>query len=294
MSLPVRNLGRNGPEVNAVGLGFMSLGGIYGSRDSLEHKVSFLEHAHAAGQRFWDTADMYLDSEDAVGEWVKRSGNRNDIFIATKFGIQYDPSSGDYNLKIRSDPEYVREACEKSLKRLNTTIDLYYCHRIDGVTPIEKTIKAMVELKNAFATDIEWPTIDLLNTCRELGIAVVAYSPIGRGVLSGQIKTFDDLPENDFRRGLPKYALENFPNIVRLTDGFNKVAQAHGRTSAQVAIAWLLAQGLDIIPIPGTRSTSRMDENNAAVLVKLTEHEVQELRELVDRTEIPGQRYSGA
>jgi hypothetical protein len=152
MSLPVRNLGRNGPEVNAVGLGLMSLGGIYGSRDSLEHKVSFLEHAHAAGQRFWDTADMYLDSEDAVGEWVKRSGNRNDIFIATKFGIQYDPSSGDYNLKIRSDPEYVREACEKSLKRLNTdTIDLYYCHRIDGVTPIEKTIKAMVELKKYIA-----------------------------------------------------------------------------------------------------------------------------------------------
>jgi aryl-alcohol dehydrogenase-like predicted oxidoreductase len=147
---------------------------------------------------------------------------------------------------------------------------------------------------SAFATDIEWPTIDLLNTCRELGIAVVAYSPIGRGVLSGQIKSFDDLPENDFRRGLPKYAPENFPNIVRLADGFNKVAQAHGRTSAQVAIAWLLAQGLDIIPIPGTRSTARMDENNAAVLIKLTEHEVQELRELVNRTEIPGQRYSGA
>lgn len=145
-TLPVRPLGRNGPEVTAVGLGLMSLGGIYGSQDSLDYKVSFLEHAHAAGQRNWDTADMYVDSEDAVGEWVKRSGNRKDIFLATKFAIQWDPEAGD--IKVRSDPEYVKEACAKSLKRLNTDyIDLYYCHRIDNVTPIEKTIEAMVELK---------------------------------------------------------------------------------------------------------------------------------------------------
>lgn len=147
---------------------------------------------------------------------------------------------------------------------------------------------------SAFATDIEWPTIDLLNTCRELGIAVVAYSPIGRGILSGEIKSFDELPANDFRRGLPKYSSENFPNILKMVDGFAKVAKAHGSTSAQIAIAWLLAQGLDIIPIPGTRSTARMDENNAAARVKLTEQEVKELRELVDRTEIPGHRYAGA
>lgn len=146
---------------------------------------------------------------------------------------------------------------------------------------------------SAFATDIEWPTIDLLNTCRELGITIVAYSPIGRGVLSGQIKSFDDLPEKDFRRWLPKYAPENFPNIVKLADGFAKVAEKHGNTSAQVAIAWLLAQGLDIIPIPGTRSTARLDENNAAALIQLTEEEVKELRELVNQTEIPGHRYAG-
>lgn len=146
MSLPVRTLGRNGPEVTAVGLGLMSLGDAYGSQDSMEHKVSFLEHAHAAGQLFWDTADMYGESEDAVGEWIKRSGNRDDIFLATKFAILYNPATGD--VKIRSDPEYVRNSCEKSLKRLNVdTIDLYYCHRIDDVTPIEKTIEAMVELK---------------------------------------------------------------------------------------------------------------------------------------------------
>lgn len=146
MSSPLRTLGKNGPQVNAVGLGLMSLGGMYGSAGSLDEKVAFLDHAHATGQRFWDTADMYLDSEDVVGEWVKRNpGKRDDIFLATKFGMQYTPGSPH---TIRSDPEYVKEACEKSLKRLGVaTIDLYYCHRVDGVTPVEKTIEAMVELK---------------------------------------------------------------------------------------------------------------------------------------------------
>lgn len=146
MSLPTRSLGRNGPQVPAVGLGLMSLGSIYGSAGSLEDKVAFLEHAHSIGARFWDTADLYFDSEDAVGEWVKNSGNRNDIFLATKFAIQYDVATGTQT--VRSDPEYVKASCEKSLKRLGVeTIDLYYCHRVDGVTPIEKTIEAMVELK---------------------------------------------------------------------------------------------------------------------------------------------------
>lgn len=145
MSLPLRTLGRNGPQVNAVGLGLMSIGGIYGAAQSVQEGIAFLDHAHATGQRFWDTADLYLTSEDIVGEWIKKSGKRNDIFLATKFGIQRTPE-GAYN--GRSDPEYVKSACEKSLKRLNIdTIDLYYCHRVDGVTPIEKTIEAMVELK---------------------------------------------------------------------------------------------------------------------------------------------------
>jgi aryl-alcohol dehydrogenase-like predicted oxidoreductase len=146
MSLPTRSLGRNGPQVPAVGVGLMSLGSIYGYAGTLEDKVAFLEHAHSIGARFWDTADMYLDSEDAVGEWAKKSGNRKDIFLATKFAIQYDAATSAMN--VRSDPEYVKAACEKSLKRLGVeTIDLYYCHRVDGVTPIEKTVEAMVELK---------------------------------------------------------------------------------------------------------------------------------------------------
>lgn len=145
MSVPLRTLGRNGPQVPAVGLGLMSIGGIYGPAGSREELVAFLEHAHANGQRFWDTADMYGDSEDIVGEWFQHSGKRDDIFLATKFACQYDAQKG---LIVRSDPEYARAACEKSLKRLGVdTIDLYYCHRADGVTPIEKTIEAMVDLK---------------------------------------------------------------------------------------------------------------------------------------------------
>ncbi|KAJ6124960.1 Aldo/keto reductase [Penicillium samsonianum] len=324
MSLPTRSLGRNGPQVPAVGLGLMSLGSIYGSAGSLEDKVAFLEHAHSIGARFWDTADLYFDSEDAVGEWVKNSGNRNDIFLATKFAIQYDVATGTQT--VRSDPEYVKASCEKSLKRLGVeTIDLYYCHRVDGVTPIEKTIEAMIELKNQgkikhlglsecsaatlrrahavhpiaayqveyspFALDIESSTTDILTTCRELGIAVIAYSPVGRGILTGQIQSFSDIPENDFRRILPKYAQEHFPKILELVQGLKDVANNHASTPAQVAIAWLLAQGSDVIPIPGTKSIKNLDENTNSVFLNLTDTELQDIRALIARTEISGSRY---
>lgn len=145
MPLPLRTLGRDGPQVPAVGLGFGSLGGFYGPAGTLDEKVALLDHAHATGLRFWDMADIYGDSEDVVGEWIKRSGKRDDIFLATKFSLERQP---DGRHTFRTDPEYVKAACEKSLQRLGVdTIDLYYCHRVDGVTPIEKTIEAMVELK---------------------------------------------------------------------------------------------------------------------------------------------------
>jgi aryl-alcohol dehydrogenase-like predicted oxidoreductase len=145
MSLAVRTLGRDGPQVSAVGLGLGSIGGFYGSAGTTNERVALLDHANATGLRFWDMADVYLDSEDVVGEWIKRSGNRDDIFLATKFGLL---RQADGTHKFRSDPEHVKTACEKSLQRLGVnTIDLYYCHRVDGVTPIEKTIEAMVDLK---------------------------------------------------------------------------------------------------------------------------------------------------
>jgi aryl-alcohol dehydrogenase-like predicted oxidoreductase len=145
MPLPLRALGQDGYQIPAIGLGFGSLSGFYGPAGTLDERVALLEHAHATGSHFWDMADVYGDSEDVVGEWVKRSGKRNDIFLATKFALQRRPEGGH---TFRSDPEYVKIACEKSLQRLGVdTIDLYYCHRVDGVTPIEKTIEAMVELK---------------------------------------------------------------------------------------------------------------------------------------------------
>lgn len=145
MSVSLRTLGRDGPQVNAVGLGLMSIGGVtYGEAGPLEETVAFLDHAHSTGQRFWDTADRYGNSEYIISEWFKRSGKRSDIFLATKFGLVH----GSAGLEIRSDPEHIKASCEKSLKRLGIdTIDLYYCHRVDGKTPIEKTIETMVELK---------------------------------------------------------------------------------------------------------------------------------------------------
>ncbi|KAJ5090495.1 aldo/keto reductase [Penicillium argentinense] len=324
MSQPLRTLGHNGPQVTAVGLGLMSIGGIYGEATSLDEGVAFLDHAHATGQRNWDTADIYGSSEDVVGEWVRRSGKRDDIFLATKFAAQRTPDGK--NMTIRSDPEYVYEACEKSLKRLNVeTIDLYYCHRVDGVTPIEKTVEAMVELKkqgkirylglsevsantlrrahaihpisalqieySPFALDIESPNSDILDTCRELGVAVVAYSPIGRGLLTGQITSLADLPESDFRRLLPKYSSENFPRIRELVQGLEEVAGAH-ETSPHSGGHRLV--GSDIIPIPGTRTTARMDENTASARVQLSGEEVERIRALASRTEVIGNRYPDA
>lgn len=145
-----------------------------------------------------------------------------------------------------------------------------------------------------FATDIESHDVNLLNTCRELGVTIVAYSPIGRGILTGQIRKFDDIPEDDFRRTLPKYAAQNFPLILNLVQGLREVGEAHNKTPGQVAIAWLLAQGPDIIPIPGTRSSERMDENNESCKFQLTEKEVESIRGLVKSTVVPGERYSGS
>ncbi|CRG86629.1 hypothetical protein PISL3812_03639 [Talaromyces islandicus] len=326
MSLPLRTLGRDGPQVSAVGLGFGSLGGFYGPPGTLDERVALLDHAYAAGLRFWDMADIYGDSEDVVGEWVKRSGKRDGVILSTKFGLQRQL---DGIHSYRSDPEYVRAACEKSLQRLGVdVIDLYYSHRVDGVTPIEKTIEAMVELKkqgkirhlglsevsastlrrahavhpiaalqmeySLFTLDIESSTSEVLKTCRELGVTVVAYSPIGRGVLTGQFQSHADIPQTDLRRMLPKYSEENFPKILELVEALKDVASVHGSTPAQVALAWLLAQGQDIIPIPGTKSTARMNENAASARLQLSEEEVQKIRTLTERTEIKGSRYSAA
>ncbi|KAL4922874.1 NADP-dependent oxidoreductase domain-containing protein [Aspergillus aurantiobrunneus] len=347
MSLPLRPLGRNGPQVSPIGLGFGSLSGFYGPPGTVDERVALLEHAHATGLRFWDLADIYGDSESVVGEWAKRSGKRNDVFIATKFGLQRKP---DGRHTFRSDPDYVKEACDQSLQRLGVdTIDLYYCHRVDGVTPIEKTVEAMVQLKKSvhllktckqaipnlsairqgkiqhlglsevsaatlrrahavhpiaaiqmeyslFTLDIESAGSEILKTARELGITVVAYSPIGRAILTGQFQSPADIPKGDLRHMYPKYAEEeNFPKVMKLVQGLEKIARARGNTTAaQVALAWLLAQGPEIIPIPGTKSAWRMEENAASAFVELSGREVQEIRGLAEQADIQGTRYPAA
>ena len=329
MSVPKRHLGVNGPLVNAVGLGCMSIGGAYSAKKSEEESLALLDRAYEIGQRFWDTADMYGDSEDLIGKWFKKTGKRNEIFLATKFGISMP--DGDYSkVTEHSDPEYVKAACEKSLRRLGVdTIDLYYCHRVDRKTPIEKTVQAMVDLKNErkikylglsevsattlrrasavhsisalqieyspFTLDIESPKTNLLATARELGITIVAYSPVGRGLLTGQYQALSDLPENDSRRWYPKFSEENFPKIVSLVNKFNEVAKEHpGATPSQTAIAWVMAQGEDFIPIPGTQNPKYLEENTKAGELSLTNEEVKKLREFVDKTEVNGDRYPTA
>ncbi|KAL4904644.1 hypothetical protein BDW74DRAFT_178737 [Aspergillus multicolor] len=336
MTLPTRTLGSgpNAPLIPSMGLGFGSLSGFYGSPGSLESRLSLLDHAYTIGLRFWDLADIYLDAEDLVGEWVRRnSSKREDVFIATKFGLQRQENGSH---KFRSDPGYVRSACEKSLRRLGVEcIDLFYCHRVDGVTPIERTVEAMVELKNEgkikhlglsdvsattlrrahavhpiaalqveyslFTLDIEAPGLDVLQTARELGVTIIAFSPIGRGILSGQFASHSSIPEGDLRRFYPKYAEDNFPAILKLGKGLEDVAGAISKrtgksvTAAQISLAWLLAQG-DVVPIPGTKSAGRMEENAASAMIELSEDEVNELRSLAEEASrgIQGTRYPAA
>ncbi|KAG6006956.1 hypothetical protein E4U21_006575 [Claviceps maximensis] len=325
MSIPTRSLGRNGPQVSGIGLGLMSFAGWYGQKDiSIETSLAFLDRAHEIGQRFWDTADAYSGSEERVGEWFKRSGKRHDIFLATKFGLKF---MTDGSCTIYNEPAWIKEACQKSLDRLGVeTIDLYYCHRVDDKTPIEHTIQAMAELKEqgkirylglsecSAATirrahavhpisayqveysplflDIESEQTRILQTCRELGIAIVAYSPVGRGLLTGSIQSLDDMSPNDFRRQVTKLSsADNFAKIKALGENIATIARRHDATPAQICLAWVAAQGQDFISIPGTRTIKYLEENTAALNIKLSEDEVGELRRYAQDTELPGDRY---
>lgn len=320
--LPTRKLGKNGPQVTALGFGTMGLSAFYGAPESDEKRFKILDRAYELGQTNWDSADVYQDSEDLLGKWFERTGKRDEIFLATKFAHKADFS-------IDSSPEYVKQACDTSLKRLGTKwIDLYYCHRVDKKTPIEKTVQAMAELKkegkikylglseissdtlrraekihhidaiqieySPYAIDIEHPAIALLKTCRELGVAVVAYSPLGRGFATGVYRSLDDFEEGDFRRNSPRFSPENFPKNLKLADEVVKLAEKKGCTAGQLTLAWLLAQGDDIIPIPGTKKIKYVEENLGALKVKLTEAEEKEIRKLVDNAEVHGDRYPEA
>ncbi|XXG93867.1 hypothetical protein Hte_000116 [Hypoxylon texense] len=302
----------------------MSLG--YGKLLPDEERLAILDHAYKIGETFWDTSDFYGDSEDLIGKWFARTGKRSDIFLATKFGGVH---LGDGKFGFRGDAAYVHEACEKSLKRMGIDyIDLWYPHRLDGSTPIEHIVAEMVKMKeqgkirhlglsevsaatlrrayavhpiaavqveySPFTTDIESPANALLAACRELGVAVVAYSPLSRGLLSGQIRSPADFDGADVRRLYPRFSAENFPKNMRVVEELRRIAEGKGCTAAQLTLAWLLSLGDDIFPIPGTTKLASLEENCAAASIELTADEAARIRTLVDTASCHGDRYSPA
>lgn len=325
-SLTKRPLGKDGPMVSRIGLGTMGIG-FPCSRTTAPipdpERLALLDHAYEVGCTFWDSSDFYGDSEVIIGKWLALNPQkRKDVFIATKFGGVRLPDGFGF----RGDAEYVPIACEQSLERLGIeTIDLWYPHRLDGSTPVEHIVAEMVKLKekgkirhiglsevssatlrrahavhpiacvqmeySAFSTEIESPEHQLLATCRELGVAIVAYSPLSRGLLGGGVQGPDDFEEGDIRRFYPRYSRENFPKNMELVKAFQEVATEKGVTVGQTALAWLLAQGDDIFPIPGTITPKYLKENFDAVHVHLTPEESQRLRELVDKASVFGGRY---
>jgi aryl-alcohol dehydrogenase-like predicted oxidoreductase len=319
---PTRSLGRSGLTVSAEGLGCMGMSDFYGARDD-DESITTIRRALDLGVTFLDTSDMYgpFTNEQLVGRAIK--GRRDEVTVATKFGIQRS-ATDPTKRSVRGDAVYVREACDASLGRLGIdTIDLYYVHRTDPNTPIEETVGALAELVHAgkvrslglsevaadtlrrahsvhpiaalqsewslWSRDLEWEMVPL---CRELGVGIVPYSPLGRGFLTGQITSIDDFDTDDFRRQNPRFMGDNFAKNLELVEQVRKLAADKGCTPGQLALAWVLAQGNDVVPIPGTKRVKYLEENVGALAVTLTAEDLATINATFPVDAAVGDRYA--
>jgi aryl-alcohol dehydrogenase-like predicted oxidoreductase len=318
-----RKLGNQGLTVSELGLGCMGMSEFYGKGDEVE-SIATIHRALELGVNFFDTADMYGrgKNEELVGRGRAIAQHREQVVIATKFGIQRGEDNSFRG--ISGSPKYVRSACEASLKRLNTDyIDLYYQHRVDPKVPIEDTVGAMAELVqqgkvryiglseasaatirraanvhpisalqseySLWSRDIE---DEIIPTIQELGIGLVAYSPLGRGFLSGTVTRIDDLAPDDYRRNSPRFQGENFDKNLQLVERVEEIASEKGVTPGQLALAWLLAKSNEIVPIPGTKRRTYLEENVATTKIELTTSELQSLEAVAPKNSVMGDRYS--